>query len=110
MQKVGDSLGALYQFENKEQGKHWRLVEDKISKIVMLKSGTKYYTKARFRPLDVEEVDYNTELQEEADGYVLTKEVFCLNDNTRPKVEAWVEWANLNKDKALSIFELHNKQ
>lgn len=105
MQKVGDVLGALYQFENKNDGKYWKLVEDKINKIVELKSGKKYYTKKRFRPLDVEEVDSNTSIQEKAKGYVLTKEVFCLNEITRPKIEAWVEWANSSEDNGKSIFE-----
>lgn len=103
MLKVGDSVGGIYKV-SKDNKEEWVLLEDKINKIVELKSGKKYYTKSKFRPLDVEDVDDNTETQEKAEGYILTKSVFGLNDITRPKAEKWVEWANENMDKAVSIF------
>lgn len=102
MLKVGDSVGGLYK-RTKDGKEEWYLCEDKINKIVELKSGKKYYTKSKFRPLDAEDVDSNTEMQEEAKGYIITKEVFGLNDITRPKAEKWVEWANNNPDKATSL-------
>lgn len=102
MLKVGDSVGGLYK-KTKDGVSHWELVEDKINKIVENKSGKKYYTKSKFRPLDAEDVDINTEMQEKAEGYIITKEVFGLNDITRSKAEKWVEWANDNMDKAVSI-------
>ena len=42
-------------------------------------------------------------MQEKAKGYIITKEVFGLNDITRPIAEKWIEWANENMDKAVSI-------
>lgn len=102
MLKVGDYVGGLYK-KTKDGISQWELVEDKINKIVELKSGKKYYTKSKFRPLDAEDVDSNTEMQEKAEGYIITKEVFGLNEITRPKAEKWVEWANENMDKAVGI-------
>lgn len=37
-------------------------------------------------------------------GYILTREVFGLNEKTRPYAEQWIEWANKNPDKVDSIF------
>lgn len=102
MLKVGDSVGGLYK-RTKDGKEEWYLCEDKINKIVELKSGKKYYTKSKFRPLDAEDVDSNTEMQEEAKGYIITREVFGLNEITRPKAERWVEWANENMDKAVGV-------
>ena len=102
MLKVGDSVGAIYK-RNKDGIEKWYLCEDKINKIVELKSGKKYYTKSKFHPLDVEDVDGNTKIQEEATGYILTRAVFGLNDNTRLKAEKWIEWASENMDKAVGI-------
>lgn len=101
MLRVGDSVGAIYK-RTRDGIEQWYLAEDKINKIVELKSGKRYYTKSRFRPLYVEDVDSNTEIQEKAEGYILTSEVFGLNDITRPKAEEWVKWANENMDKAVS--------
>jgi hypothetical protein len=98
MLKVGDSVGAIY--SRKEDGiEEFYLCEDKINKIIENRKGKKYYTKSKFYPLDAEDVDNNTELQEKADGYIITREVFGLNDTTRPKVENWIKWANENIDK-----------
>lgn len=102
MLKVGDSVGGIYK-RSRNGAEEWFLCEDKINKIVELKSGKKYYTKSKFHPLDADDVDSNTEMQEEAEGYIITKEVFGLNDITRPKVERWIEWANKNIDKAVGI-------
>jgi uncharacterized protein YuzE len=100
MLKVGDYVGGIYKKHGTEE---WYLHEGKVNKIVELKSGKKYYTKSGFNPLDAEDVDDNTEIQEKAEGYIITKEVFGLNDITRPKAENWIKWANENLDKAVSI-------
>ena len=56
-------------------------------------------------PLDADDVDSNTDMMEYAigKGYIITREVFGLNDKPRPFAENWVKWANENKDKAVSI-------
>lgn len=105
--RVGDVVGGIYKKE-KDGVAYWDLVEDKINKIVETKrDGRKYYTRSRFRPLYAEDVDMNTKIMEEAvdKGYILTREVFGLNDVTRPFAEGWVKWANNNMDKAVSIME-----
>lgn len=104
MLKIGDSVGGIYNKKYADGREEWFLAEDKINRIVESRNGKKYYTKSKFRPLDADDVDDNTEMQEKAEGYILTKEVFGLNDITRPKSEKWVEWANKNADKAISVF------
>lgn len=102
MLKVKDSVGGIYK-RTKDGKEEWYLCEDKINKIVENRNGRKYYTKSKFVPLDADDVDNSTKLQEEAKGYIITREVFGLNDITRPKAENWVKWANENMDKVVSI-------
>lgn len=102
MLKTGDSVGGIYK-RTKDGKDEWQLIEDKITKIVETKNGRKYHTKSKFYPLYADDVDDNTELQKKAEGYILTKEVFGLNEITRPKSESWIKWANENMDKAVSI-------
>lgn len=102
---VGDSVGGIYK-TTKNGEDFWELVEDKINKITITKkAGRRYFTKSRFRPLDADDVDSNTKCMEEAigKGYIIVKEVFGLNDRTRPFAENWVKWANENMDKAVSV-------
>lgn len=101
--KIGDFVGGIY----KKSGtgvEEWYLCEDKINKIVENSKGRKYYTKSKFYPLDADDVDNNTEMQDKAEGYIITREVFGLNDITRPKAENWIKWANENIDKAVGIW------
>ena len=104
---VGDSVGGIYKSGTGDDAK-WELVEDKINKITITKKyGRRYFTKSRFNPLDADDVDSNTEIIEDAigKGYIITREVFGLNDKTRPFAENWVKWANENKDKAVSVLD-----
>lgn len=102
---VGDSVGGIYK-KSKNGEDFWELVEDKINKITITKKyGRRYFTKSKFYPLDADDVDNNTKDMEESigQGYILTKEVFGLNEKTRPYAEKWIKWANENKDKAVGL-------
>lgn len=104
---IGDTVGGLYIRERNGKNE-WVLIEDKIQKITITKKyGRRYFTKSKFMPLDADDVDSNTEMMEEAigKGYIITGEVFGLNDKTRPFAENWVKWVNDNMDKAVSILE-----
>ena len=101
---VGDSVGQL----NKTSAGEWKLYEDKINKITITKKhGRRYFTKSVFYPLVADDVDDNTKDMEDAigKGYIITREVFGLNEKTRPYAERWIKWANENQDKAVSVFE-----
>ena len=102
--KVGSYIGMLTKRQSSDGKEFWKLIESKVTKIIQNSKGTKIYSKG-FYPLDAADVEFNTKEQEEAQGYILTREVFELNDITRPKVERWIEWANANMDKAVSILE-----
>ena len=104
---IGDSIGGIYK-KTKDGKEFWELVEDKINKITITKKyGRRYFTKSRFNPLDADDVDSNTKCMEEAvgKGYIITREVFGLNEKTRPFAENWVKWENANPEKAVSILK-----
>ena len=93
---VGDSVGGIYK-KSKNGEDFWELVEDKINKITITKKyGRRYFTKSRFNPLDADDVDSNTDMMEDAigKGYIITREVFGLNDKTRPFAERWIKKRN----------------
>lgn len=100
--KVGDMIGGLYKKTLPDGSQRWELVETKVTKIVSNSRGTKCYSK-RFYPLDVEDVETTTQQMEHAEGYVLTREPMLLTDTVRKKCERWVEWANTNPNKAVSV-------
>lgn len=100
--KVGNYIGGIYKMNNSDGSKYWKLTDSKITKIVQNSKGTKIYSK-HFYPLDLEDVELNTELMEKANKYILTGEVFYLTDEIRNKCERWIEWANDNPKKAVSI-------
>ena len=109
---IGDTLGGIYK-KSKDGKEFWELCEDKINKIdITKKHGRRYYTKKQWYPLDADEVDENTKQMEESigNGYIITREVFGLNENTRLYAERWVEWANENIDKAVSVIEGMEKE
>lgn len=102
---VGDSVGGIYK-KSKNGEDFWELIEDKINKITITKKyGRRYFTKSKFYPLDADDVDNNTKEMEESigQGYIIVREVFGLNNNTRSYAERWIEWANENKDKAVGL-------
>ncbi len=80
----------------------WELHEGKITKIVQNSRGTKVHSK-RFYPIDKEEIEDNTELMANADGWILTRGVVLLTPEIRSKCERWVQWANENPDKAVGL-------
>lgn len=99
---VGDSVAQI----NQTPSGNWKLYEDKINKItVSNKYGRRYFTRSVFYPLDADDVDSNTDMMEDAigKGYIITKEVFGLNEKTRPYAERWIKWANENKDKVVGL-------
>lgn len=102
--KIGDYIGALYK-KTKPDGKEvWELCESKITRIVQNTKGTRVYSK-RFNALDIDEIQSNTEMMEEADNFILVREVVLLNEITRLKYERWVKWANENPDEVKSILQ-----
>lgn len=98
---IGDSVGEIY----KRSDDKWVLLECKITSISITRKGITVKAPKSFNPLDGEELMDNTKDMQNADGYILTKEVFVLNDITRPKAERWVEWANKNPDKIKGWWE-----
>lgn len=102
---VGESVGGLY--KRTVDGKEfWELIEDKIDRITNTKKyGRRYFTRKVFYPLNADDVDQNTKEMEECvgKGYIVTNEVFGLNDITRLKAEKWVKYANENPENVEAV-------
>lgn len=102
MLNMGDYVGQI----NKDSSGIWKLYKDKINKITITKKyGRRYFTKTVFRPLDANDVDNNTkDIEDSIDkGYIITREVFGLNDKIELYAERWIKWANENPDKATDV-------
>lgn len=97
MLNVGDYVGQI----NTDSNGTWKLYKDKINKVAITKKyGRRYHTKSLFYPLDADDVDNNTKLMGDfSTSFVLTKEVFGLNEITEKRAEKWIKWANDNPDK-----------
>lgn len=102
--KVGDSIGGLYQSTLPDGTKKWKLHEGKIIKIVQTNSGTKVHSK-QFHPLFIEEIEDNTKIMEEANGYILVREVCLLTPEIRARCERWITWANANLDSVVGLLD-----
>ena len=99
--KVGDSIGMINK-KYREGNVEWCLLEGKITGIRMCKNGMRIYSK-RFRPLDYEDVISNNDILMGNNRIMLVREVLLLTDEVRERVEAWIKWANENKDEVDSI-------
>lgn len=99
--KVGDCIDGIYKIE-KDGVSEWKLCEGKITRIVQNSHGTKVYSK-RFCPIEIEEIEDNTKIMSEAQGWINTREVVLLTPEIRSRCERWVEWANKNQDKAVGL-------
>lgn len=95
--KAGDYIGSIHK---RDSGK-WYLHEGKITSIRVGKNGVRIYSKA-FYPLDYDDVMSNNNILMENERIMLVREVLWLTDEVRARVEAWIEWANANPDKAVS--------
>jgi len=102
MAKIGDVVGAIHQVLMPGNADFvWCLRESEITKIVETKNGRRCYTKKNFNPLDEEDLDGNTRIQEQivASNHIMTSEVFILNETTRPVAEQWVIRSNKQAQK-----------
>ena len=100
--KVGDSIGSIYKRQKPDGKEEWYLSESKITRIVQNSRGTKVYSKGFF-PIEIEEIEDNTKLMQEAKGWINTREVVLLTPEIREKCNRWIKWANDNPDKAVGL-------
>jgi hypothetical protein len=100
--KVKDSIGGLYKRPTSDGKEEWFLSESKITRIVQNSRGTKVYSKGFF-PIEIEEIEDNTKLMQEAKGWINTREVVLLTPEIREKCNRWIKWANDNPDKAVGL-------
>lgn len=100
--KVGDTIGMLNNGKWADGTEGWKLLECLIKRITQTKRGTKVYSD-RFYPLDLEDIESNTDIMQDAQGWIFTKEVMLLTPEIRAKCERWIEWANSNPEKVMPL-------
>lgn len=100
--KVGDTIGMLNNGKWADGTEGWKLLECPIKRITQTKRGTKVYSD-RFYPLDLEDIESNTDIMQDAQGWIFTKEVMLLTPEIRAKCERWIEWANSNPGKVMPL-------
>lgn len=100
--KVGDAIGMLNNGKWADGTEGWKLLECPIKRITQTKRGTKVYSD-RFYPLDLEDIESNTDIMQDAQGWIFTKEVMLLTPEIRAKCERWIEWANSNPEKVMPL-------
>lgn len=100
--KVGDTIGMLNNGKWADGTEGWKLLECPIKRITQTKRGTKVYSD-RFYPLDLEDIESNTDIMQDAQGWIFTKEVMLLTPEIRAKCERWIEWANSNLEKVMPL-------
>lgn len=106
--RVGDKIGYIQEF-SRDGKTEWKLMEGRVTSIRMNKNDIVVRVPKLFtRPLDADSLGFNTEDMEKAEGYILVREPFVLNDITKPKAERWVTWANENPEQVKSILESIN--
>jgi len=89
--KVGDTICFLQKY-TPQGGTGWifRLVEAPITSIHIGKNGIKAYSK-RFRPIDVGELELNTEWLRKTEDLILVCEPFIDCDGLKERAERWVK-------------------
>lgn len=65
--KVGDAIGMLNNGKWADGTEDWKLLECPIKRITQTKRGTKVYSD-RFYPLDLEDIESNTDIMQDAQG------------------------------------------
>jgi len=102
MIKPGDYIGGIFKKTNNDGKEIYELIKTKVNKIISTSKATKVYSKA-FYPLDLEDVEANTKDMEEADGYILTREVFQITEPIERHCTMWIDWANKHPDQVESL-------
>lgn len=97
-----DKIGYIRRIDNGERTE-FKLIIAKVQRVVMGKKATKVYTK-KFMPLDVEDVELNTQFVNNGRGLILVAEPFVIKDEQIPYFEAVVD--DFNKNGAKSIWDL----
>lgn len=89
---VGDIIGYISKGINP---KGYFLREAKVTAIRLCKTGTRVYSK-EFSPLDLKEIQVNTEWLLKNDKIILVQEPFLLAPSLRPRIANWCEKVTQN--------------
>lgn len=85
-----DRIGFIQRRTDENGKQHFKYIESKIKKIVVGKKKTSVYSD-RFYTLELEELESNTKILNEAKGVLLVGEPFITNDKL-------AEWCQKNVD------------
>ena len=95
-----DKIGYIRRQENTDGTTIFKLIESKIKSVRIGKKGTSVYSD-RFRALDAEELEWNTEIMSGNSQIVLVEEPFITNDAMSERLQKVV--AHWNKHGAETL-------
>lgn len=87
---VGDRIGMIIKFLDP---KKYELREAEVKTIKITKNGAKVYAPKCFRPIDLEEIEFNTSWMKQNKNLILTREPVLMDDELRERMDGWCGWA-----------------
>lgn len=97
-----DKIGYIRRSNDGNGKETFKYIEGKIKRINIGKTRTSIYSD-RFRALDMEEVEWNTEMMTDGRGLILVNEPFITNEELAERCKAHCEY--WNEFGATSIFD-----
>jgi hypothetical protein len=97
-----DKIGFIQRRRYSDKPDDFKLIIAKVKKVVMGKRKNSVYTK-EFYPLEMEEIEANTEWMDTAKGLIVVGEPFVIKEEQIPYFQAVVD--DFNKNGARSILD-----
>jgi hypothetical protein len=97
-----DKIGFIQRRRYSDKPDEFKLIVAKVQKVTMGKRKNSVYTK-EFYPLEMEEIEANTEWMDTAKGLIVVSEPFLIKDEEIPYFQAVVD--DFNKNGAKSVFD-----
>ena len=88
-----DKIGYIGRYENDDGTTRFEFIEVKIKSIRVGKTRTSVYAD-KFRALDAEEIESNTEIMKDNTSLVLVREPFITNDELTERLKKTVDYWN----------------
>ena len=96
-----NKIGYIQRTYDENSIPHFKFIVEKVKRVNIGVKATKVYTK-EFYPLDLEDLESNTEMIDTANGVIIVQEPFILKDGQEKYFQAVVDrW---NKEPPKSVF------
>lgn len=93
--KIGDMIGMIIKFL---EPKKYELMESCVTSIRETKKCIKVYAPKCFHPLDLSEIESNTNWMNENKNLILVREPVLMSEELRERMQCWCDWATDHYD------------